>query len=159
MVVKPQTHVAVSLKLPHVYPKPPQEYLRLGGWVVGGWGGSSSPASTFVKLRALEVKFQAPPAKPAAQLEANWLAGIKTVMGVFSFQPFAESQHRPKAENNHMDHRNNSRGPLLCKPCQPVGNLPLFLGLFPATSGLLVHSIREKHTGGGLGWGKSSSHT
>lgn len=52
-------------------------------------------------------------------LSKNWLAGVKkTVTGVFSFQPSAESQQGPAAESVQRLH--HCGGPLLCKPCVPL---------------------------------------
>lgn len=90
--------------------------------------------------------------KAAAQLEANWLTRTKTVTGVFSFQPFAESQHRHKAENDHMNQWNNSRGPRLSKPPSACCRLfPFFLAYFQQLQGCW-YIPKEKNTL--VGWGR-----
>lgn len=112
---------------------------------------TSSLWNTFVKLQVLKTAFHPPPPlseKAAAQLEANWLTGTKSVTGVFSFQPFAESQHRHKADNN-------SGGPLLSKPPSAWLRLfPFFLAYFQQLQGCW-YIPKEKNTPERSGgWGR-----
>lgn len=145
--------MTLSLKVSRAYPHSPQEYLKAESCKV-------LPPPPLCRMHFCEAAGSTnsiSSTKAAAQLEATWLTVIKTVMGVFSFQLFAESQHRHKAENVHMCHRNNSGGPLLCKPYPPICLFDSSPFSWPISTQLqgCWYIPKEKNTPEG-GWGRTA---
>lgn len=106
------------------------------------------PGNTFVKLQVLKTAFHTPPTqkKSCSTAWGKLAHGHRNRYGCVLIPTICWVTTSPQSW------KQQQRASAFKTPISLFETLPLFLGPFPATSGLLVHSKREKHTGGG--WGR-----